>query len=200
MPDVRSPSEASCLPNVSCLTGTVRLPRALRPEPPGSALARAGASPILHIPLVSSSNVAFLAEWHRRSSAVPRRIPSLRAAHPSPRVTPPSNRLLGVLGSPAEPISAAQSDLRSHKPSRPASPRLSRSRSTCNPGVSKLLGIRCSARFRQQLPFTKASLPGAFGAIEPPGAGTLPSSVHTRSGGLTSGSSGLAALAAEPRR
>ena len=124
----------------------------------------------------------------------------LRAAHPSPRVTLPSIRLIRVLGSPAEPISIAQSALRSHKPPRPASPRPSRSRSTCSPGVAKLLCIPCSARFRQKLPFMKASLPGAFGAIEPPGAGTPPSSIHTRSGGLTSGSSGLAALAAEPRR
>ena len=111
MPDVRSPSEASCLPKVSCLIGATRRTLALREEPTGSALTRASAPHIPRTPQVISvpGTASCRTLQLGASSTTPRPALCARVGRRSPGVTARFALPLPVPG-----LSAAQSTLASH--------------------------------------------------------------------------------------
>ena len=121
MPDVRSPSEASCQPKVSCLIGATRRILALQEDPTGSALTRASAAHIPRTPqVISVPGTASRRTLHLgASSTTPRPASCARVGRRSPGVTSRFVLPLPVPGLSAVPLLGSAVDPRVAQPIPP---------------------------------------------------------------------------------
>ena len=150
-----------------------------------------------------------------RSPRAPRFRGSVTSNHPRPHCS--CSRALGASGAPASsapsshkvlaPITPSPPRLHGGRSAPPASPprgtQHQRHRLYFSPGgldCARGAAVRAAGHCRQRTAAHQGPSARAFGAIDPSGAGTPPPSLNTRSGGLTSACSGLAALAADARR